>query len=86
MSGAEFVYSDGRKQALPRYYKDRIFSRGELEKERRREEFMEAAAERDVKEMERLRLLHPDPWNYMVERERVAHDSVRKKGNQLNKF
>lgn len=86
MSGAEYVTSDGRKQSLPRFYKDKIFNRGMLEKELRREMRLNDAADRHNRELERLRSLHPDPFNYMVERERVAHDSVRKKGNHLNKF
>lgn len=92
--------SDGAKQGLPRFYKDRIFvteavnEDGELMKVKMKralevhaQESIEIADANYWKELERLSKLHPeDVFRHMEERIRSAHESTRLKENKQDKF
>lgn len=75
---------NGIKTRVPRYIKDKIFEpwdRQHLARIQIREQEIAYALE-----VKRLSALHPDPENYMVERERFAHEQIFKHLNDKNKF
>lgn len=81
-----FVVSDGVKQRLPRYYKDKFFMFSEVKKERLR---AEGTAEQDInywKEIDRLSKFHKNPMYYYDERIRSEHEAITTKANSKDKF
>lgn len=79
-----YVVSDGVKQAIPRYYKDKIFSKHVKEVQR-----VKSVTESDRKhseELQRLSKFVTDPFAHLEERIRYAHESSRRKENKNDKF
>lgn len=61
-----YVEVNGYKGRIPRFYKERMFSK--LERERLASEAVEMEQEDYWKEIERLEAYHPDPFSYYDER------------------
>lgn len=78
------VLADGVATRLPRFYKDKIFSKGE--KEWHRPKAMRLADEAFRDELERLAKFHPDPYMYYFERLHHQHDAISNKVNSNSKF
>lgn len=72
-------------QRLPRYYKDKIFT-GTLERERLSERSLEEARRAEADELARMEKLHPDAFNYIVERERYNHELISKQVSKNEKL
>lgn len=78
-----FTKVNGFVGRLPRFYVDKIFSKDQ-------KQMIQALApsEREAyfEELARLSKVHPEPAEYYNERRRYAHDNVRHKSNQFDKF
>jgi hypothetical protein len=71
------VRLDGIPIALPRYYKDRIYT--PKQKQLIRESFQEQKYARDHKVIQELRKFHNDPYSYLTERMEAVEKSVKTK-------
>lgn len=74
----------GQTQRLPRYYKDKIFTKAV--RSRLAAEGVVLSDEAYHKELARLRKFHPDPAAYIDESARYIHDHITEKINDKNKF
>lgn len=80
-----YVVNGGFKQALPRYYRDKIFSPFEIS-------LLQFGADKEsekvyLEEIERLiKLGHSDPYAYYIERVEKNNDFGLKEINKFNKF
>lgn len=79
-----FTQEHGIVARLPRFYKDRIFEPWERMHLARLA--MDQVAEAEVREVERLKKLVPDPLGYMDERTRYAHDTIFRRLNEKSKL
>lgn len=79
-----YMVHNGEKRKLPRYYKDKIFSKSQ--KKRMADESLAMADVVYHGEVSRLAGMHNNPEAYIEERERFAHDHVHNKLNQNDKF
>lgn len=79
-----YIMSNGFKIRMPRYFRDKIFT--EPQKAKMRVEAIEMNDRIYLQELERLCRLHPDPFNYMVERDRFKNDSYKAKANKSIKL
>lgn len=69
---------------LPRYYRDRIFTK--LERARMASESIQVSDQKYFDDVADLIKFHSDPYAYYDERFRVNHDRVPSKVNSNNKF
>lgn len=76
-----YVYNGVYMQALPDYYKRRIFNFSAPKKERLVEENAARMVDEYWKEIERLMELHPLPESYYEERMVFALQSIKSKAN-----
>lgn len=79
-----YVQRDGFKQAIPRYYKERMFDKWERDHINTISLHQRYAAEKA--ELERMESLHPDPSNYIDERRNNHHDQMYRRLNEKSKF
>lgn len=79
-----YTQVNGNTAALPRFYKDKMFSSDE--RSNLRVAALIAADEAYNAEIERLAKFHPDPHAHYEERIRASHDAVTSKINDNNKF
>lgn len=75
---------NGQKGRLPRYYKDKIFSK--LEKERITKRSLDTIDIDYWEEIQRLSKYHPQPESYYEERIISTHEKLKEKVNKHNKF
>lgn len=84
-SGNFFVYNNGFKQKLPRYYKNKIFT--DQERQMNAEKYISISDESYNREIRRLKsLLIQDPHSELYRRELAEAKKVRKKSNENNLF
>lgn len=78
----------GEKRRLPRYLKDKIFTKLERKMMNGIDNHKVVTKMTDDywNEVERLSKLHHDPESYIVERENWHYESIHSKLNELNKF
>jgi len=79
-----YVVSDGMKQTLPRYYKDKLFNSQEKAEHR-----FKTLVNQDVEYWERVDQAaphHADPQSYLETKTRYRHDSITSKINKKNKL
>lgn len=74
----------GQTQRLPRYYKDKIFTKAV--RARLAAEGITLSDEAYHKELQYLEKFHPDPAAYYDEAIRYVHDHITEKLNDKNKF
>lgn len=74
----------GIYQRLPRYFKDKMFSKEQRAEMAETAEWESVVHTRD--EIKRLSAFHPEPEHYYTERLHAAHDSLTKRINSKDKF
>lgn len=79
-----YVQLNGFKQALPRYYKERMFE--PWERDHLARVSLQQAHKREALELERLERVHPRPYDYYDERLHAHHDSMYNRLNEKSKF
>lgn len=77
-----YVIYQGQKQRMPRYYKDKIFSK--IERKIGGLKAIEESFKLYLDEIERLASLHPNPMSYYEERLYNKNESIKIKSIQLN--
>lgn len=81
-----YVVTDGKKQRIPRFYKDKLFT-NKATNELRKLKGMEEQNKMIQVELERLTRLDPrDPFQLLEERIRYEHDNVKLKANLKDKM
>lgn len=79
-----YVVNQGFKQALPRFYRDRMWD--DFERQLLSFESNRNTDRLYYDEIKRLFTVHPDPYGYYVERRQHNHDLMVKKLNEKNLF
>lgn len=79
-----YVVQDERKLNIPRYYKEKLFTKGELRYLKLKNEKVKNEVE--DKEINRISKLHPHPLAYLNEREQANYQLKEKRVNLKNKF
>lgn len=74
----------GTEKRLPRYYKDRMFD--PWDKEHLTRKVLSDARRRELEQIKELEEHYADPIGQIEERKRHAHDAIKHKSNQNNKF
>jgi len=78
-----YMMHQGRRIAMPRYYKDRIFS--EEEKDLLAKGAIKIADEKYFQELDRLEQMGViDPLGYLKDQKQYEHDKIRIKSQKLN--
>lgn len=85
---ASYTRVEGEYGSLPRYYRDKIFKDGDgewiIDPDDLVGDHSEVVEYREA--IERLRKFSDDPHSYYNESRRKAHDDIKHKSNELNKF
>jgi len=79
-----FAQVNGVVTRLPRYYKEKIFTK--LERAILAQQSVEIGDEQYYQEIDRLTKYHDDPYHYYDEVFTHSHDAIKSKVNQLNKL